>query len=135
MRMTRDVGDILDRYSIATLKRERIGSPDNLKEFHVFKLGYEALFEEFPDNVDYLRLALQQLKVVNSRIWDLESAIRQGYLDKNLQEVGNRAVSIRKINAKRIAMCNGVNKFFREGVRNVKQYHLSGEVEGCSASD
>ena len=127
MRMIRDPGDILDRFSIATLKKERIGLPSNIHEYHLFEQGYADLCNEFNDQRIYLANMLSRLIDINSHIWNLESAVRQGQLDSDIPEVGRRAISIRQTNAKRIMLCNEINRHFNEGVENVKKYHVSGE--------
>jgi len=123
--MIRDAGDILDRFSIATLKMERISSPGAHKEFELFKEGYLELLNKYKDEDAYIENTFKRLLNVNSQIWDLESAIRQRHLDGDVMEVGRRAIEIRKINTRRIVLCNEVNRHFGEGVENVKKYHLS----------
>lgn len=96
--MKRSPGDILDRFSIATLKLERIGLPDSRKEYELFKNGYIELLAEHESEHSYIQGIFEQLLEVNGQIWHLESEIRQGQLDNDIMRVGERAISIRKIN-------------------------------------
>jgi len=123
--MKRDAGDIIDRFSIAHLKERRIGEPENIKEHDLFRQGYANLQSLHPeiDLSDYLN----EMTAINAMIWDLESAVRKGELDDNPLEVGLRAIQIRKVNAKRIALKNKINLLVGEGVQDVRKDHSSAQ--------
>ena len=127
--MTRDIGDIIDRYSIAILKVQRIGLLENNKEMIMFEKGYRDFMQNHQNDQFYIRDKLIQMITINSDIWNLESDVRKGALDSNVVEVGRRAIEIRKINATRVTLKNEVNKYFNEGVQDVKKYHLSSTEE------
>lgn len=133
--MTRDVGDILDRFSIARLKKERIGTPETLQEYAAYTAGYLGLQKEFPYEHDILEALLTKLTAINAEIWDLESAVRRRQLDGDIPEVGRRAIMIREMNARRINVCNTANKHFGEGMQNVKKYHVSEHAAGKDGTD
>ena len=65
------IGELEDRYSILLLKMERTDL-DVTQE----RLEYEkfVLHESYTD----IKLWIEKLKVINGRIWDLESDIRRG---------------------------------------------------------
>jgi len=123
--MKRDIGDIIDRYSIAILKDQRIGLLENTEEMIMFEKGYHDFMQNHLTDQSYIRDKLIQMIKINSNIWNLESDVRKGTLDSNVVEVGRRAIQIRKFNAKRVATKNEVNKHFNEGVQDVKKDHLS----------
>ena len=123
--MKRDPGDILDRFSIATLKKERIALASSHEEFELFKKGYIELLATHEGDAEFIKGKFEQLLEVNGQIWDLENELRQGHIDNEIMKIGERAISIRKINARRIGLCNEVNQHFNEGVENVKKYHIS----------
>ena len=123
--MIRDAGDIIDRFSIASLKNQRIGEVESIKEHDLFLRGYGELQSLHPE-IDF-SVYLHEMAALNSIIWDLESAVRREELDDNPLEVGLRAIEIRKVNAKRIALKNKINLLTGEGVQDVRKDHSSAE--------
>ena len=121
--MKRDPGDVIDRYSIALLKRQRIGGFDAKLEASVFCNGYEQLKRMYVW-VEWSKL-LGEMLHINGEIWDLESELRLGALDDDLCECGRIAVIVRKVNAKRVAFKNYINKALEQGVQDVKEDHIS----------
>jgi len=121
--MERDAGDIIDRWAIAKLKAERIGAEESKKEYSWFCEGIIELETKYPAiNWDSYR---QHILDIHSRIWNLESGIRQGKLDHNLEEVGLRAIQIRDWNKKRVALKNEINLKTGEGFQDIKKDHGS----------
>ena len=114
--------EILDRLSILKLKIERIGEPHLKKELE----EYEHALEEFRTRVKIDDSWLDELYSINSQIWDLESDIRRGKEGElGLEEVGRRAIAIRELNKKRIAVKNKVIDCTGIGFRDVKMNHCS----------
>ena len=68
---------------------------------------------------------VDRLSIVNQKIWHLESDVRKGLLDNNLEEVGRRAIEIRNQNAERIALKNAINEYTGVGFKEVKINHAS----------
>ena len=62
--MERDVGDILDRWSISKLKAERIGTEENKREFKDFEIERQALKKKYPI-YDWEQLSTQLLDIYN----------------------------------------------------------------------
>jgi hypothetical protein len=115
--------EILDRLSIIKLKIERIGEPHLIKE----KEEYEKAIKEFEEKgVKINPEWLEELYQFNGQIWDLESDIRKGKEGElGLEEVGRRAIAIRAINMKRIAVKNKIVEETGIGFRDVKMNHAS----------
>lgn len=126
--MRRDPGDICDRFTIALLKWQRIGNPDNLSELLMYADGILELLTRYR-SLDWLG-TLAALYQHNHTIWELESDLRQGKIDNDKEECGVRAIQIRDINAKRVAVKNAINRDTREGAQDVKQDHLSAKSNG-----
>lgn len=122
--MERDPGDIIDRASIAYLKSKRIGDADSNKEWLIFLGGLSELEEKFADKLDVSKY-FDKILAINTKIWDLESAIRKGKLDNNIMEVGRRAIEIREWNGKRIEVKNKFNKLTNAGTAEQKKDHIS----------
>jgi len=121
--MNRDIGDILDRYSIAKLKFERIKRAENRKEFKAFELGFIKSVNKYPKIC--VKEFAKLLYDINAMIWDLEFDLRKGKLDGALTEVGIRAIKIREHNRLRVEVKNIINLLTREGFQDVKQDHVS----------
>ncbi len=121
--LARDAGDIIDRYSIARLKGERIGNKENKREYEAFGLTVNKLISLHPDIP--LLMFSSLLYKINTMIWDLESDLRQGKLDGALSEVGRRAIAIREHNNLRVQTKNIINSLLGEGFQDTKQNHIS----------
>ena len=121
--MERDAGDIIDRWAIAKLKAERIGADESKKEYSCFCEGIKELENKYP-HVAW-NSYMQEIVAIHAKIWDLESAVRQGKLDNDLMEVGRRAIQIRDWNKKRITLKNAINATIGESVQDIKKDHCS----------
>ena len=134
--MERDAGDLLDRWSIAKLKAERIGTIENKKELQAFEEAVSKLKETYPDiNWDDFSSLLVDL---NSFIWLFEAGLKSGkeelpnphyiYAEENkpaLVRMGIIATEIKNYNHIRIKIKNLINKLVKEGFQDVKKDHLS----------
>lgn len=116
--MKMPISEIIDRYSITLLKFENTKNDELLKEIESYKsemINY--------GNVD---IFVQSLYDINKKIWKLESDIRMGKEEKlGLEEVGKRALQIRDLNKKRIALKNELVHKFGEGFEDIKIDHCS----------
>ena len=117
--------EILDRMSILKLKIERIGEPHLRDEME----AYEEALEEFKlKGVDVDEKWISELYDINGKIWDLESDIRRRKeKELGLEEVGRRAITIRELNKKRVAVKNQVVGETGIGFRDVKMNHASSD--------
>ena len=115
--------EILDRLSILKLKIERIGEPHLQKELE----EYEKTLVEFKIKGMFIdENWINDLYNLNSQIWDLESDIRKGKEGElGLEEVGRRAILIRNINNKRVAVKNKIVEKTGLGFKDVKMNHAS----------
>lgn len=134
--LKRDLGDILDRYSISCLKKERINSEDSKKEYLAFNEMFQSIKKEYKqyDVEQWFEFLLH----VNSSIWQLESGLKSGkeelanpiyLLDKRnssaLNNIGITTILIRDFNSLRVGFKNIINKIVGEGFQDKKQDHLS----------
>jgi len=123
--MNRDAGDIIDRYSIAILKAERIGTDEAKEERQAFNKGFLDLTLRIPQRHTFWQKLLDIAVATNSCIWELESDLRREMLDNDLEETGRRAIMIRRINNIRVQLKNYINFTVGEGVQDVKRDHIS----------
>jgi hypothetical protein len=120
--MKMPIGEILDRYSIAVLKKER-ASADN--EIELNDLSREIEVYKQKDS-EFINHKINQLIEINGMIWDLESDIRKGKEGElGLEEVGRRAIKIREFNKIRVGYKNDVVEVFGEGYKDIKMNHAS----------
>lgn len=134
--MERDVGDILDRWSISRLKDERIGNEENHKEYKAFSDEMKAIQERFM-NFDWQQIS-KQMYDINDFIWQLEAGLKSGkeslenpfyILDKSnkdaLANIGATTILIRNFNHLRVGFKNIINRLVGTGFQDIKQDHLS----------
>jgi hypothetical protein len=115
--MKMQIGEIADRYSILMLKSERtdLDVKSELAEYKNAVSEYEKI-----------DIFIEKLKLINGRIWDLESDIRKGKENElGLEEVGQRAIMIRDINSERVACKNEITVYYAEGYIETKHTHAS----------
>lgn len=111
--------EVADRYTIAKLKRERLGAdqadPAELER----QVGYYAEGLDLSD--DSLAALVEELYGINGRMWDAEYAIRNGQDEElGLEEIGRRALHIRDLNRERMAIKNRITELTGSGFREVK---------------
>ena len=68
---------------------------------------------------------VDKLTIINNKIWHLESDIRKGKLDGDLEETGRRAIQVRELNNERIALKNAINEISKTGFKEVKVNHVT----------
>ena len=122
--MKMPISEILDRYSIAILKKERANA-DNSKEINDLKFEID---EYLKNHYEFIDQKIKDLIEVNGNIWDLESDIRKGKEGElGLEEVGRRAIKIREFNKIRITHKNTIVDYFGEGYKDIKMNHVSSD--------
>ena len=120
--MKMPIGEILDRYSIAVLKKER-ASAENQQEIEDLTQEIESYKET---HEEFINEKIDKLIEINGMIWDLESDIRKGREGElGLEEVGRRAIKIREFNKIRVGYKNDVVEVFGEGYKDIKMNHAS----------
>jgi hypothetical protein len=120
--MKMPIGEILDRYSIAILKKER-ASAENQQEIKDLTQEIESYKET---HEEFINEKIDKLSEINGMIWDLESDIRKGREGElGLEEVGRRAIKIREFNKIRVGYKNDVVEVFGEGYKDIKMNHAS----------
>jgi len=138
--MKRDMGDILDRWSISKLKYERIGSDESKKEFEAFNTAIEEIKKEY-NQYDWHQF-MDMMYSINDNIWQLEAGLKGGkehlanphYIfdntnEKVLAKIGITTILIRNINHLRVEFKNIINKLTKTGFQDQKKNHLSEENE------
>ena len=119
--------EVVDRYTIARLKLER------LDETQIDVESMKEEIEYYKSGIDFENEKLSELTnelyVVNGRIWDTESSIRMG-LDKQmtLDEVGNRALRVRDLNRIRMKVKNDIIDLTGDGFKDCKMNYAGNDA-------
>lgn len=108
-------GDVVDRYTILLLKRERTNEVEEEYAVYLSEVIALNISSEFTF----------RLLNINTQIWNLESDIRKGKEGElGEAEVARRALLIRDLNAQRVKIRNEINAKYG-GFQEVKIDHAS----------
>tara|TARA_B100000886_G_C20408494_1_gene485932 strand:+ start:1197 stop:1598 length:402 start_codon:yes stop_codon:yes gene_type:complete len=118
------VGELLDKISILTIKREKIEDPQKLLDIEKelsFLEGHTNDLES--KDIKKYEEFLTKLKLINSRLWEIEDKIR--ILEKN-QDFSEKFISLARdvyfTNDKRFLCKNEINNFYGSEINEVKEY-------------
>ena len=123
--------ELLDKKSIIQLKIERLGDNSEInqlkeKEYDDYTKAIEDYVAEGVCNMEEIRGWYNKLYDINAKIWDLEADIRQGKEGKlGLEEVGRRAIEIRKNNGIRVGIKSAIVGAVGVGYKGIKINHAS----------
>jgi hypothetical protein len=118
------LNEAIDRYTIHQLKHERTDEPQD-EAMELLKIAIE---EYVP--LEAAQPFIGRLYEINGKMWDTEAQIRAGEEEgMGLAEVGRRALIIRNLNRKRIAVKNEIVERFGSGFRDVK-VNYAGATDG-----
>jgi hypothetical protein len=115
------LSELLDRFTIARLKKERIGEQVAFIEYDALKKEIDIKIAEGMDLKEYI----ERLFEINGKIWDLEADLRAGQVSMSLEDVGRAALAIRANNRVRVAIKNEIVEKFKSGFRDIKMNHAS----------
>ena len=122
--MEKGVAEILDGYSIALIKNQKISTLTTNKIFIAYKKGLDELKTKYPE-IDW-DTVVKPFISVNTTIWKYEAAIRQGLVDDDPTIVASRAILVREFNQVRVGLGNVVSAMLGEIEHlNVKKEHVS----------
>lgn len=122
--------ELLDKRSIIQLKIERIPDLDTkhrlAREIMDYSQEIGVYIGQGFCNDELVNGWHNRLYDVNGKMWDLEAAIRQGRDGElGLEEVGRRAIEIRKLNGQRVKIKSEIVDKIGLGYKDVKVNHAS----------
>lgn len=122
--MEKSIAEILDSYSIAKIKNEKIKSDSTEKILLSYQVAVSEIKKKYPDlNWDII---IKSFIDVNSTIWKYEAGIRQGLVDDDPMIVYTRAILVREFNQLRVGLGNIVSVLLhQEDKLNIKKEHAS----------
>ena len=110
--------ELVDRLTIARLKFEK--TQCNQSELDYYE--NQVKFFDFSQ----IENELYHLQEIHRQIWNLEFLLKTGQENKlSLEEIGQRAIEIRNLNNRRVALKNAIAEKFEDPVREIKKDHLS----------
>ena len=108
------MSELCDRLTIARLKQQRLSDEQASQKDLLAQIEYYLRGIDVSDFC--LGDLVVELEKVNGKIWDAEHAIRKGLDDKvPLEEIGRRALVIRDLNMRRIAVKNAIANHTGQG--------------------
>ncbi len=116
--------EVADRFTIARLKIERLDKSeididDMQRQINYYKDGLDL------DNPELSKL-VEDLYIINGRMWDAEYAIRKGQDDNlGLEEIGRRAIHIRDLNRIRMKVKNDIIELTGDGFKDCKMNYAN----------
>ena len=118
MKISFPVIELVDRLTIALIKFEKTGL--NQDEVNFYQNQVTCLdLSAISDHLDLLQN-------IHISIWDLEKELKSGCENQlSLEEIGRRAIKIRNLNNKRVALKNKMADILGCPVREIKVDHLS----------
>lgn len=112
--------EIVDRYAIAVVKHEKTNGANGPEvEFYLDQL--RAI------NINPLNNKILELIEHHAYVWSLEDDFKKAKIDQlPLEEIGRRALHIRDIGYKRVALKNSIAEVLNiDSVRELKRDHIS----------
>ena len=115
------VGELLDKFSILDIKREKITDPLKLKEvqkeWETLQLRINELDLKLSDKF------VQELREINLNLWNIEDEIRLKEASNDFDEEFIRlARSVYTTNDKRFSLKNQINQNYGSKIQEVKSY-------------
>ena len=116
-------GELLDKWSILTIKSERIADPQKLANIHAELAVVDATRREYIAPTPGLDELLRELKEANGKLWDIENAIRDC---ENRQDFGGEFISLARAvyqtNDRCLAIKRRINELLGAKFREEKEY-------------
>tara|TARA_Y100000741_G_scaffold358059_1_gene336699 strand:- start:1220 stop:1618 length:399 start_codon:yes stop_codon:yes gene_type:complete len=121
------LGELMDKVSILLIKKDKITDQDKITlvndELKLLNLSLSEIIDANNDRKDEILILKENLKKINSELWDIEDEIRdcerKKLFDNTFIELA-RSVYIK--NDKRAELKRSINKLFDSEITEVKSY-------------
>ena len=121
------LGELMDKVSILLIKKDKITDQDKITlvndELKLLNLSLSEIIDANNDRKDEILILKENLKKINSELWDIEDEIRdcerKKLFDNTFIELA-RSVYIR--NDKRAELKRNINMLFDSEIIEVKSY-------------
>jgi hypothetical protein len=116
------VGELLDKLSILSIKKNRLTNPDKLFQVEKEFSFLYALSTQFLTVKDYFNL-YDDLVLINSKLWEIEDKLRVREKHKNFdEEFIELARSVYYTNDERFELKNKINLLSNSEIQEQKSY-------------
>jgi len=116
------VGELLDKVSILSIKRDMISDSDKLSKVKIELNQLMDLARPILQD-DELERLYDNLLIVNKDLWDVEDVLRKMEADKKFDEQFiAKARSVYFLNDRRFELKNKINTVMGSEINEVKQY-------------
>jgi hypothetical protein len=116
------VGELLDKLSILSIKKNRLTNPDKLFQVEKEFSFLYALSTQFLTVKDYFNL-YDDLVLINSKLWEIEDKLRVREKHKNFdEEFIELARSVYYTNDERFELKNKINLLSNSEIQEQKRY-------------
>tara|TARA_B100001121_G_C18691461_1_gene623210 strand:+ start:1905 stop:2294 length:390 start_codon:yes stop_codon:yes gene_type:complete len=118
------VGELIDKITILQIKKEKIADIEKVKKVsYELKLLENSLNSFQKSKTEELRDLMDELKIINQKLWTIEDNIRLLEKKKKFKsEFIELARSVYITNDERFKVKNKINKLFSSDVEEVKSY-------------
>lgn len=116
-------GELVDKITILEIKKAKISNEKKLEDINKELTSLKQTFKKFIPNESVIKNHVEQLKNVNSKLWDIEDGKRE--LEKK-QEFSEKFVelarNVYKFNDQRAKVKLEINKILDSNIKEVKSY-------------
>ena len=117
------VGELVDKITILEIKKAKISNEKKLEDIKKELESLNQTFKKFIPNDSVIKNHMDQLKNINSKLWDIEDGKRE--LEKK-QDFSEKFVelarSVYKFNDQRAKIKSEINKTLGSNIKEVKSY-------------
>jgi len=116
-------GELVDKITILEIKKAKISNEKKLEDINKELESLNQTFKKFIPNDSVIKNHMDQLKNINSKLWDIEDGKRE--LEKK-QDFSEKFVelarSVYKFNDQRAKIKSEINKTLGSNIKEVKSY-------------
>ena len=116
-------GELVDKITILEIKKAKISNEKKLEDIKKELESLNQTFREFIPNDSVIKNHMDQLKNINSKLWDIEDGKRE--LEKK-QDFSEKFVelarSVYKFNDQRAKIKSEINETLGSNIKEVKSY-------------
>ena len=116
-------GELVDKITILEIKKAKISNEKKLEDIKKELESLNQTFKKFIPNDSVIKNHMDQLKNINSKLWDIEDGKRE--LEKK-QDFSEKFVelarSVYKFNDQRAKIKSEINKTLGSNIKEVKSY-------------
>ena len=116
-------GELVDKITILEIKKIKITNEKKLIEINKELISLKVTFNKFIPDDTIIKNYIEDLKKINSRLWNIEDGKRNAEKKQSFgEEFINLARSVYKINDERAEIKLKINQALGSNIKEVKSY-------------